>query len=398
MPLAPLESDRSFSPRTVSPYREMGAYEILWTDPKATFKSLADRFAREPGSLPSDFVPTAEAQTCAQTVKRKPGDAGIERFGVMVQGSCEYPPTLRDAAHPVACLYYQGWWNLVESPSVAVVGARKVSPEGLARTHHLVRKLVRDDYTVVSGLAAGVDGMAHKTALEAGGRTIAVLGTPLSHVYPKGNTDLQKTIADSFLVISQVPVLRYASQDYRRNRSFFPERNITMSALTQATIIVEASDASGTLIQARAALRQGRKLLILDSCFQDPQLRWPARFAEKGAIRVRDYDDVRRHLSPTVHQNRCSDPPGPCASGAGACLLLPWRVYSGGRLGTQCHQPADSQFQETDGSQGPPRMEIQGPGHRRGSQGLRGGTEGRRPWPHDVCPNPAIKGQQGSAP
>ena len=92
--------------------------------------------------------------------------------------------------------------------------------------------------------------------------------------------------------------MRYESQDYRYNRVFFPERNKTMSALTEATIIVEAGETSGTLIQARAALQQGRKLFILDNCFKNPDLTWPEKYAKKGAIRVRDYDDVRNALSP----------------------------------------------------------------------------------------------------
>ena len=95
--------------------------------------------------------------------------------------------------------------------------------------------------------------------------------------------------------------MRYESQDYRLNRFFFPERNVTMSALTEATVIVEAGQTSGTLIQARAALDQGRKLFILDSCFRDSRLSWPDKFAGKGAVRVRDYDDIRRHLSDTLH-------------------------------------------------------------------------------------------------
>ena len=85
-------------------------------------------------------------------------------------------------------------------------------------------------------------------------------------------------------------------QDFRSNRIFFPERNVTMSALTEATIIVEASDTSGTLIQARAALAQGRKLFILDSCFHNSSISWPAKYEAQGAIRVRDYDDIRKHL------------------------------------------------------------------------------------------------------
>ena len=122
-----------------------------------------------------------------------------------------------------------------------------------------------------------------------------MLGTPLSHVYPKDHDELQRHLARRFLVISQVPLKRYESQDYRCNRFFFPERNVTMSALTEATLIVEAGETSGTLVQARAALRQRRRLFVLDSCFRNPQITWPARLAERGAIRVRDYDDIRRH-------------------------------------------------------------------------------------------------------
>ena len=155
---------------------------------------------------------------------------------------------------------------------------------------------------MVSGLAAGVDTMAHETAIARGGRTIAVIGTPLSESYPKANAELQHRIAKGFLVVSQVPVKRYEQQDYRRNRWFFPERNVTMSALTEATIIVEAGETSGTLIQARAALNQGRRLLILDSCFRRG-LDWPTKLTKKGAIRVKDYVDIQRELSPAPDEN-----------------------------------------------------------------------------------------------
>lgn len=294
-------SASGFEARAVSPFREMGAYEALWAAPRTTFRSLSRRFARHPDSLPSDFVPPAEARECARFVKKTFDDAGIERFGVRVHGAGEYPPKLRDAAHPVELLYFQGWWDLVESPSVAVVGTRRPTREGVARTRRLASQLVDDGFTVVSGLAAGIDRAAHEAALERDGRTIAVIGTPLSRAYPKEHAALQKHIAAHFLVVSQVPVKRYEAQNYRLNRFFFPERNATMSALTEATVIVEAGETSGALIQARAAVRQGRKLFILDSCFRDPKLTWPERFAAQGALRVRDYDDVRSHLSTPLH-------------------------------------------------------------------------------------------------
>jgi DNA processing protein len=292
----------SFEKRAISPLRELGAYEALWDEPGASFKSLSEKFNRAPGTVPSDFVPEERASQYATFVQDRFHAAAIDRFGVRVHGAGEYPQKLRDAKHPVALLYFQGWWDLAESRSVAVVGTRTPTPEGIARARRLVKELVRDKFTIVSGLAAGIDTVVHDTAIAEKGLTIAVLGTPLSHTYPRDNADLQRTIAKEFLLISQVPVKRYERQDYRRNRWFFPQRNITMSALTEATIIVEAGETSGTLVQARAALEQGRKLFILDSAFRNENLRWPQRFADRGAIRVVEYDDIRQHLpAPTPH-------------------------------------------------------------------------------------------------
>ncbi len=292
---------KDFDARAVSPLQELGAYEALWADPETSFKSLAARFAAEPGSVPSDFVSLAQSMEYAHRVRKKFEAAGINRFGVRIHGAGEYPLKLRDAQHPIELLYFQGWWDLVDSRSVAIVGTRKPSPEGRQRTRQLVRHLVQDGFTITSGLASGIDTEAHGSAIAEGGRTIAVIGTPLSHNYPRENAELQRRIAEEFLLISQVPLIRYESQDYRRNRLFFPERNVTMSALTEATIIVEAGETSGTLIQARAALHQRRKLFILDSCFRNPSLTWPHSYAEKGAIRVKEYDDIRRHLAQPSH-------------------------------------------------------------------------------------------------
>ena len=148
-----------------------------------------------------------------------------------------------------------------------------------------MKRLVKDKVIIVSGLARGIDTVAHKATIENGGFTIGVIGTPLNCFYPPENQDLQNKIANDYLLISQVPFSRYSKQTYRENRLFFPERNITMSALTEATIIVEAGETSGTLIQAKAALEQKRKLFILDNNFLNPDLSWPRKFEEKGAIR-----------------------------------------------------------------------------------------------------------------
>jgi DNA processing protein len=290
-------------PDAISPWLEMGAYEFLWTKLHQSFKKLADLF-HGADAVPSDFVLPAIAEKLAKEASDILRSADVHRFGIRVSGTADYPARLRDAKNPVQMLYFQGWWDLVESMSVALVGTRKPTERGLKDAAGLARQLVEDKYTVVSGLADGIDTVAHRTAIECGGTTIAVIGTPLSRSYPEDNSELQKQIAREYLLISQVPVVRYAQQDWRYNRSFFPQRNITMSALTNATVIVEASDTSGTLMQARAALQQKRKLFILDGCFADPKLKWPRLFEGLGAIRVKDYKDIREHLADPAPKDR----------------------------------------------------------------------------------------------
>jgi len=294
----PALEDNGLESRSISPFREFGAYEALWAEQGTTFKSIAELFHKNPGAVPSHFVSVEKGKEFASKALEILNRANVESFGIRIHGAGEYPKKLRDARYPIELLYFQGWWDLAETPSVAVVGTRNPTEEGKARAAKLVKCIVEDNLTVVSGLARGIDSIAHRTAMSLSGRTIAVLGTPLSKSYPKENSELQNEIAKKFLLISQVPICRYSVQGPKGNRFFFPERNITMSALTDATIVVEAGETSGTLIQSRAALSQGRKLFILDSCFRNSALTWPEKFERLGAIRVKEYEDIRKHLAP----------------------------------------------------------------------------------------------------
>jgi DNA processing protein len=295
------QAESDFEQRAVSPHRELGAYEALWAREGTWFKSLADSFRAHPGSLPSHFVSAADSANFADLALGAIREAGIKRFGVRINGASGYPIGLRDAEHPVELLYFQGLWELVDTPCIAIVGTRNPSEEGKRRAAKISRLCVADGYTIVSGLARGIDTVAHTAAIEAGGSTIAVLGTPITECYPPENRELLREIAEKHLVISQVPIVRYARQHYKSRTHFFPARNVTMSALTEATIIVEAGETSGTLIQGRHALKQKRKLFILDSCFQNSSLTWPVRFESMGAVRVSDYDDIRKHLASSSH-------------------------------------------------------------------------------------------------
>ncbi|NGX48247.1 MAG: hypothetical protein K1000chlam3_01638 [Chlamydiae bacterium] len=288
--------------RALSPLEELLAYEALWDQPHSTVRSLSIKLNGYPNSLVSTMI---EPQTINDYKKNLlPIIRKLTNFGVRIYGDGEFPERLNDARYPIKIFYFQGNWELTYMPSVAVVGTRKPTREGTLRTEYLVKKLVKDGVAIVSGLARGIDTVAHKTAIENDGFTIGVIGTPLNCYYPPENQDLQNKIANDYLLISQVPFSRYSRQTYRENRLFFPERNVTMSALTEATIIVEAGETSGTHVQAKAALEQKRKLFILENNFLNPSLSWPKKFEEKGAIRVKDYDEIRNHLSITPQTNR----------------------------------------------------------------------------------------------
>lgn len=183
-----------------------------------------------------------------------------------------------EAKNAPRLLYLQGNVSLLaRGPRVSVVGSRKATPEGLARTTVLVRALVQHNMAVVSGLAVGIDTAAHKTAIEAGGRTIAVLGTSLEQIYPGENADLQALIGREHLLVSQFPT---GTTTTPKN---FPIRNRTMALLTDATVIVEAGEGSGTLHQGWEALRLGRLLFLMESVVLDTRLTWPQEMIDYGA-------------------------------------------------------------------------------------------------------------------
>jgi DNA processing protein len=160
---------------------------------------------------------------------------------------------------------------------VSVVGSRRVSPEGARRAAALVRTLVEQGITVVSGLAEGVDTVAHETSLELDGHTVAVLGNPLDRFYPAKNRPLQERMMRKELVVSQFPL------GYPAQKKNFPMRNRTMALLSDATIIVEAGEKSGTVHQGWEALRLGRPLFLMSNIVENAALSWPGEMMKYGA-------------------------------------------------------------------------------------------------------------------
>lgn len=203
----------------------------------------------------------------------------------------EYPATLRLIFNLPPFLFVRGTFQESDLRSVAVVGTRQASQNGLRRAGHMAQLLSERGVTVVSGLARGIDTAAHQAALDSGGRTIAVVGTGIRRCYPAENKSLAERVAEAGVVVSQfwpdAPPATYS----------FPRRNVTMSGIAQGTVVIEASSTSGAKMQARLALEHGKKVFLLRSLADSQE--WASKYiTERGAIPVEDVDDVVRLLAP----------------------------------------------------------------------------------------------------
>lgn len=178
------------------------------------------------------------------------------------------PPRLFAAGHPEF---------LDNGARVSLVGSRKASQQSLDLAWALSKHLAKEGVVIVSGLAEGIDTTAHRAAMEACGRTVAVIGTPLNENYPYSNQDLQALIMREHLCLSQFPV---GSPTRKGN---FPLRNRTMALISDATVIVEAGETSGTLHQGWEALRLGRPLFLFQSIVENTSLAWTKDMLRCGA-------------------------------------------------------------------------------------------------------------------
>ena len=202
----------------------------------------------------------------------------------------DYPLNLRIIYNLPPFLFYRGQLKAEEDAvSVAVVGTREASPDGLARARKMAKMLSERSITVLSGLARGIDTQAHSAALEAGGRTVSVLGSGLRQIYPKENRELAERIAETGALVSQFwldsPPTTYS----------FPRRNVTMSGMGQGTVVIEASKTSGAKMQARLAIEHGKKVFLLRHLVT--QQTWAQRYLTKpGVSEVQDVQDIISQL------------------------------------------------------------------------------------------------------
>jgi DNA processing protein len=201
-------------------------------------------------------------------------DEGIRLLTVL---DADYPENLRAVHDRPPVIFVAGRLIPQDARSLAVIGTRNATAEGTAAARAVAVHLAQAGFTVFSGLAAGIDSAAHAAALGAGGRTVAVIGTGLRHVYPPENAELQRRIVHEGAVISQF------WPEHPPSRQTFPLRNAVMSGLTLGSVVVEASRTSGARLQARLALAHGRPVFLLRRLLRDE---WAREFAQRPGTHV----------------------------------------------------------------------------------------------------------------
>jgi len=202
----------------------------------------------------------------------------------------DYPLNLRMIYNLPPFLFYRGKLDAEQDArSVAVVGTREASPEGLKRANKMARLLSERGITVLSGLAHGIDTQAHLATLAAGGRTVSVLGSGLRQIYPKENRGLAEQIAETGALVSQFWL------DARPTTYSFPRRNITMSGMGQGTVVIEASKTSGAKMQARLAQEHGKRVFLISQLVT--QQKWAQSYLKRPRVmEVKDVDDIINQL------------------------------------------------------------------------------------------------------
>ena len=198
--------------------------------------------------------------------------------------SHDYPEVLKQINCPPFVLYYYGDLSLINRKTIGVIGMRECDEYGRHATQYFTNKLCEKDYVIVSGMAKGVDSIAHNCAIENNGKTIAVLGTGIEYCYPKENRELYENLKKEHLVLSEYPF--YTSP----SKKLFPYRNRIVSALSQKILITQSKLKSGTMITAGYALEQGKEVYCVPGRFYDYE--GTNRLIEQGAHLVNDIKDI----------------------------------------------------------------------------------------------------------
>ena len=245
-------------------------------------------------SIADRIVQAVRSNRWRELALKKWEHAGRVNCTVLLWSDPRYPELLREIPDPPLLLYCKGDVSLLSNPSIGVVGSRKCSQDGVHTTEELCKTLSASGVTTVSGLARGIDSVAHKHALLGWGQTVAVLGTGISHVYPPENESLFYDIASSGLIVTE-----FAPNATPEGRNF-PMRNRIISGLSLGVLVVEATPKSGSLITARHALEQGREVFAVPGRVQARTSSGCHELIRQGATAVFSCDDILVSIAPLL--------------------------------------------------------------------------------------------------
>ncbi len=215
----------------------------------------------------------------------------------------QYPTLLKETFSPPPILYVRGSPSLLSSTCIGIVGMRKSGPYGKQACEHFVKGLVDRGITIVSGLALGIDSIAHQTCLNQGGKTVAVLGCGVDKIYPASNKKLAQAILDQGAIISEFPPGTPPLHNH------FPRRNRIISGLSAGVLVVEAAKKSGSLITAHYAMQQGRDVFAVPGSIFSERSMGTFHLIKEGAIPVRSVDSICDHIEVISHSALKSPPP-----------------------------------------------------------------------------------------
>lgn len=214
-----------------------------------------------------------------------------EQHSILTSFDPNYPHLLNELADKPPALYLSGDPSLLNTPQIAMVGSRTATPSGIQTAKHFASYLAQNGITITSGMALGIDTASHQGALSVGGKTIAVTGTGLDRIYPSKNKALAYDIFEQGLLISELALGTNPS------KSSFPKRNRLISGLSLGTLVVEATEKSGSLITAYKALEQGREVFAIPSSIHNPHAKGCHQLIKNGAKLVDQASDIIEELS-----------------------------------------------------------------------------------------------------
>jgi DNA processing protein len=273
-------------------FQRFSSVKDIFRAPKNEFAGLG---------LKEEKIETIKSPKTLERALRELDRINKKRYTVLTIEDEKYPQYLREIFDPPYVLYCVGNLDALKDPAVSIVGARRSSPYGRAVAEKLAFELASRGLVIVSGMASGIDSMAHWGALK-GGRTLAVLGSGLDNIYPRENKKLFNKILESGAVITEYPL------GTKPLGFHFPLRNRIITGLSMAVLVAEAAERSGSLISARLALEQDREVMAVPGNITSKLSKGANWLIKNGAKLVGGWEDIVEELPPHVRENLFTEP------------------------------------------------------------------------------------------